>query len=205
MKNHIRTHKEGPKKPKSQAWLDSREKMKGRKLNRPKVQRTCPYCRESREYTKCQYVFHINHCILNLHAKKRKGHKVSEETKRKLHDIAMENHYVPPQRNPTEYNGILWDSMWEVYLAQRLDVLGVRYDRPTEGLPYIGQDGREHNYYPDFWLPDYNTYIEVKNMFLFENDPKNLILRKTRNDIIWVTSESQCRNFHLREGGVRNI
>jgi len=48
-------------------------------------------------------------------------------------------------------------------MAERLDHLKIKWDRREDmKLPYYSKAGRKRNYIPDFYLPDYDTYIEVK-------------------------------------------
>jgi predicted nuclease of restriction endonuclease-like RecB superfamily len=55
------------------------------------------------------------------------------------------------------------DSTWEVMMATRLDELGVAWQRdPSMKLSYKTRGGRKRNYIPDFYLPKYEIYIEVK-------------------------------------------
>jgi predicted nuclease of restriction endonuclease-like RecB superfamily len=55
------------------------------------------------------------------------------------------------------------DSTWEVACAQRLDELGVTWQRdPSIKIKYQTRGKRNRNYVPDFYLPDYDLYIEVK-------------------------------------------
>jgi predicted nuclease of restriction endonuclease-like RecB superfamily len=55
------------------------------------------------------------------------------------------------------------DSTWEVAMAQRLEELGVTWIRDdTLNLEYLTRAGRKRKYIPDFYLPDYDLYIEVK-------------------------------------------
>ena len=55
------------------------------------------------------------------------------------------------------------DSTWEVACASKLDMLGVRWDRDkTIRLNYLTRGKRKRYYIPDFYLPDYDLYIEVK-------------------------------------------
>lgn len=60
-----------------------------------------------------------------------------------------------------EYNGILLDSSWEVEVAKYLDSNNIKWERPKIGLEYIWEN-KKRIYYPDFYLPQYNMYIEVK-------------------------------------------
>lgn len=58
---------------------------------------------------------------------------------------------------------VLMDSTWEVAMAERLDHLKISWERREDmKLPYLSKSGRKRNYIPDFYLPEYNTYIEVK-------------------------------------------
>ena len=58
---------------------------------------------------------------------------------------------------------ISMDSSWEVECAKRLDELGVRWDRdPEMKLDYIDRRAQTRKYIPDFYLPDYDMYLEVK-------------------------------------------
>jgi len=55
------------------------------------------------------------------------------------------------------------DSSWEVACATRLDELGIRWERDRSiKLPYTDKKKRKRNYIPDFYLPDFDLYIEVK-------------------------------------------
>ncbi len=48
-------------------------------------------------------------------------------------------------------------------MAARLDDLCIRWKRdPCMKLEYKTRGGRKRNYIPDFFLPDYDLYIEVK-------------------------------------------
>ena len=60
----------------------------------------------------------------------------------------------------------------------------------------MGADGKQHNYFPDFWVPKLQKYIEVKNPYLYANDSKVQIL-KERKDIIWLTSLSDIQSFNI--------
>jgi len=58
---------------------------------------------------------------------------------------------------------VLMDSTWEVAMAERLDHLKITWDRREDmKLPYLSKNGRKRNYIPDFYLPEYDIYIEVK-------------------------------------------
>jgi predicted nuclease of restriction endonuclease-like RecB superfamily len=55
------------------------------------------------------------------------------------------------------------DSTWEVACASRLDELGIKWERDHSiKLGYVTRGKRKRNYIPDFYLPEYDVYIEVK-------------------------------------------
>lgn len=55
------------------------------------------------------------------------------------------------------------DSSWEVECAKKLDALGVEWSRdPSIKLQYRSKKLKLRNYIPDFYLPEYDVYLEVK-------------------------------------------
>ena len=58
----------------------------------------------------------------------------------------------------TIYNGYRFRSRLEARWAVFLDGMGIRYEYEREGY-----DLKEHGWYlPDFWLPDFKMYMEIK-------------------------------------------
>jgi hypothetical protein len=54
-------------------------------------------------------------------------------------------------------NHFYYDSGWEISLAKSLNINGVRWQRPKR---FILSDGR--SYTPDFYLPDYDVFLDPK-------------------------------------------
>lgn len=81
-----------------------------------------------------------------------------------------------------DYKGIKLDSSWEYIVAETLDYNSIKWVRPTVGFEY-NWNNSTHLYFPDFYLPEYDLYIEVKG-YEREKDRKkytsvcNLILIK---------------------------
>lgn len=59
-----------------------------------------------------------------------------------------------------EYNGIKYDSAWEVQFAQTCERLGLRWERNTRSFAYTYRGVR--NYFPDFYIKGYRVFVEVK-------------------------------------------
>ena len=167
------------------------------RINLEKIKCKCPFCGLEREMAKNVFAKHKKYCKQNPNAKPWKSHPQSEETKKKLSEIGLKNNYRRLMRKTQEYHGILYDSSWEVEMAKRLEFLGETFERPKKPISYIGVDGKQHHYFPDFWIPRIQKFIETKNSYLYENDSKVQILKSTRDDIIWITSLDQISCFTL--------
>lgn len=192
---HIYPTKEHVSKEKSQKWLDAMRARKGVSQQHTKTLVKCEFCGLEKEMSKESFTKHKKYCKANPNAVPFRGHLQSEETKKKLSEIGLNNPYRRLMRKTRLYNGVLYDSSWEVELAKRLESLNETFERPKSPIKYVGSDGKEHNYFPDFYLPNRCVFVEVKNPYLFENDSKVQILRATRSDIIWLTSLEQIQNF----------
>lgn len=78
-----------------------------------------------------------------------------------------------------EYNGIVLDGKWELEVAKYLDKNQIKWERPNNGFEYYWNNSI-HIYYPDFYLPEYNYYIEVKG---FQRD-RDIYKWKSVNNLI---------------------
>ncbi len=59
-------------------------------------------------------------------------------------------------------SSIRLDSSYEVAVASDLDANGVQWTRPKP-LSWVDTNGISHRYYPDFYLPEYNVYLDPKH------------------------------------------
>ena len=193
---HIEPTKSVEARAKSQKWKEAMANRKGTKPNKIKQKCKCEFCGLEKEMTKDVFTRHKKYCKLNPNAESFPGHPQSEETKKKLSEIGLNNSYRRLMRKTQNYNGILYDSSWEVEFAKRLESLNEEFDRPEKPIKYIGKDKKQHNYFPDFYLPNRKVFVEIKNPYLFENDGKVQILKAERNDIIWLTSLEAIKSFN---------
>lgn len=61
------------------------------------------------------------------------------------------------------YKGILFDSSWEVTIAKLLDSLNISWIRPKDSLKWIDANGKTRKYFPDFYLEDFDVFLDPKN------------------------------------------
>lgn len=88
-------------------------------------------------------------------------------------NIARENPNFGGECYPRKrlYKDISMDSSWEVELAIWLDARLIRWERGRKLVLWWTDDaGQKRRYHPDFYLPEYNVYLEPKNKTLMERD-----------------------------------
>jgi len=69
------------------------------------------------------------------------------------------------------YNEIYFDSSWEVEIAKYLDEKSISWIRSREyNFTWKDQNKVEHRYYPDFYLPQFNVYLDPKNSYKLKQD-----------------------------------
>ena len=80
------------------------------------------------------------------------------------------------KRKLIEYKGTVLESTYEYVVAVSLDennIKWVKTSRKDFKFPYSDPDGVTHYYTPDFYLPDYNMYLDPKNDYLISKvNPK---------------------------------
>lgn len=98
--------------------------------------------------------------------------------------------------NYTDKNGrtFKFDSKWEDALADRLDYLDVIWDRPKP-IQWIDKDGISHNYFPDFYLPDNDLYLDPKNSYAEEQQKEKLEIVSKQINLVILRSLQECENF----------
>lgn len=74
-----------------------------------------------------------------------------------------------------KYKNIWMDSSWEVELAKWLDAKNIKWKRDRKIIFYwTDAENKKRRYYPDFYLPQYNIYLDPKNKFKLEKDSYKL-------------------------------
>ena len=74
-----------------------------------------------------------------------------------------------------KYNGYNLDSGAELYFAQQLDLHHINWIKNDgikfkQSFPFIDDNGKLRKYYPDFLLPDYNIWVEIKGRRYIRTD-----------------------------------
>ena len=88
-------------------------------------------------------------------------------------------------------------SSWEVRFAQVLDELGIGYLYEPEGFPYTSSKGTKHHYWPDFYLPAKNVYVEIKGFMDERSEDTIAGFRKNfpEKNLVVLFSEKEIEEF----------
>lgn len=76
------------------------------------------------------------------------------------------------------------DSGWEVKLATYLDQRNICWVRPGPVF-YIDEKGKRRPYFPDFYLPDFNVYLDPKNPIATKKQKNKLDIVSTIIDLVY--------------------
>lgn len=93
----------------------------------------------------------------------------TEETKHKISAIiknicSTRNYSLCGKGKRGIYHNIMCQSSWELAYVIYQEDHNVTFERNSKGFSYIYKD-EERTYYPDFYLPDSNTYVEIKGYY----------------------------------------
>lgn len=83
-----------------------------------------------------------------------------------------------------KYKTFSMDSRWEVELAKWMDENNIEWDRSKSKYMFwwIDVEGNKHKYFPDFYLPKFDVYLDPKNDFYLQRDlPKLKFVIKNYN------------------------
>jgi len=100
------------------------------------------------------------------------GKHHSEETKKLMREkilIRYENGWMPKagRCKKINYNSpiageVLVDGNWELLLCKYLDFLNLTWYRNKKRFPYKHLSGKDSNYTPDFYVKEWNSFVEIK-------------------------------------------
>ena len=124
----------------------------------------------------------------------------TQETKDKLSIIGRNSSHrrlVKSVRFYTKLDGTIvqLDSSWEEALAKRLDSLNVVWTRP-EPMKWIDKFGNCRNYFPDFYLPEYDLYLDPKNPEAARQQKEKVSwLKSNVENLIFLNSLNEIENY----------
>ena len=154
-----------------------------------------------------KYVLHrksCTECSLYFWTENKKKKTCSEKCKSAIFSkTAKNNPKMGGNKNKRAYGwyisnsaGKVWlESSWEYKVAASLDANDVKWERP-KFLTYGNK-----KYFPDFYLSDYDVYLDPKNSYLRELDAQKIQLVQEQNDVLIILLD-ECQ---LEWGAIKNL
>ena len=72
---------------------------------------------------------------------------------------------------------VFLESSYEFDVAKELDENGIKWIRPSKKDAFVYQypeEDKERRYFPDFYLPDYDVYLDPKNNYRIKQDMRKI-------------------------------
>lgn len=132
---------------------------------------------------------------------------ISEETKAKLSKIAIDRGFGCGNKNSyahgwyeSPFAGKVWlESSYEYQIAKQLDENRISWIRPKY-LTY-NLNGENKRYFPDFYLTEFDVYLDPKNDYLISKDTEKInsvieqnnvkVIILTKNELLWETIKAR--------------
>lgn len=81
------------------------------------------------------------------------------------------------------------DSSYERRVAKFLDEHDIEWSRP-QPLIWIDHQGTQHHYFPDFYIPSKDLYLDPKNPYCFEAQKEKIeYVRRTYPNVLFLHEE----------------
>jgi len=91
----------------------------------------------------------------------REKHSILMKSIVKKHPESYSTKNVSGRVKTYDYKGVSLKGTWEVTIAKILDKYKIKWTNKIKPIPYFWKK-KWHLYFPDFYLLDYDNYIEVK-------------------------------------------
>ena len=112
---------------------------------------------------------------------RKKEHKTCGNPDCKIQASVGERPYQNGSRKPVKYfnnnenKEVLLESSWEVEVATKLDEYDIKWIRP-KFIKWEDSLGKTRRYFPDFYLPDYDMYLDPKNPYCMNKDKEKMTI-----------------------------
>lgn len=138
----------------------------------------------------------------SISQKGRPGTPHTEKTKQILREAAIRNELggkIISKPFPYNKDGkiINLQSSYEYRVAEELDKNSINWTRPSYFI-WTDAIGTDHRYYPDFYLNDYDIYLDPKNDYLIKKDKDKICrVQKQNNITVLILRENELTFEHI--------
>lgn len=167
----------------------------------------CQYC-NNKFIRKSARTKHEKYCKLNPNHIEGKNTGLTEAGREKLREIgkksvALNNFWEFRSKNPILYvmktgEKIKLDSKLEEETAKFLDSHNINWYKPKCSLDWYDYDNKKHAFHPDFYLTEFNCFIECKSEYIehVQNKQGKIdYIKEHYNFIKWVHNINDLDNL----------
>lgn len=108
--------------------------------------------------------------MLGKHHTEESKKKLSESMRKMIQDGNRSYSFL--HRKSYLFEGNRLDSSYELTVAKELKDHNINFEIHPNGLIYTDGEGKTRTYFPDFYLIDYDVYLDPKNDFLLSDKYK---------------------------------
>ncbi len=101
-----------------------------------------------------------------------------------------------PYSGWTIYNGLNFRSKWEAKFAEYLDMKDIEWEYESLHFAYKNSKGKESRYIPDFYLPVFNLFVEIKAPY-YQNEDTPLKLEAVRKGGFDIVLIEDTNNYNI--------
>ena len=92
------------------------------------------------------------------------------------------------------------ESSWELEIAQFLDENNIEWIRPKY-IIWIDSTGKHRNYYPDFYLPSIDLYLDPKNPYAMAQDIEKMNYISSKVNLLYGNKDMIKKELSVRVAG----
>ena len=101
----------------------------------------------------------------------------------------LKNSGWPHTIKAKKYKNCRLKSSWELKVAKFLDSHKIKWEYEPISIKYKATDGKFHSYFPDFYLTNLKTFLEVKGKYS-ENDILKFNALRKKSDLIIIDKDN---------------
>ena len=93
---------------------------------------------------------------------------------------------------------LLLESSWELKIAEWLDKIKLNWTRPNH-IKWVDSKGKERKYFPDFYILNYDLYLDPKNTYQINVQKEKLLIVSNKVNLVYGNVE-YIKNYVLAWG-----
>ena len=93
------------------------------------------------------------------------------------------------------YKNIQFDSKWEVQMAIFLDQNNIAWIVPQDSIEWVDLKNKKRKYFPDFYLPEHDLYLDPKNPIVITKQKEKLDYVSSKINLLYGNPKDIIKNI----------